>query len=106
MSTGNIEFNSTLLSTSSTNDVYFNNSLNIYPNPCSDKNNINIVYDINQKSSITIYDIYGKKVYSDDLIENGFNTHIINSNLLKKGTYLVTISDITGNNFTKKLIVY
>jgi len=106
MSTGNIEFNSTLLSTSSTNDVYFNNSLNIYPNPCSEKDNINIVYDINQKSSITIYDIYGKKVYSNDLIENGFNTHIIISNLLKKGTYLVTISNITGNNFTKKLIVY
>ncbi len=106
MSTGNIEFNSTLLSTSSTNDIYSNNSFNIYPNPCSDKNNINIVYDINQKSSITIYDIYGKKVYSNDLIENGFNTHIIISNLLKKGTYLVTISNITGNNFTKKLIVY
>ena len=106
MSTGNIEFNSTLLSTSSTNDVYFNNSFNIYPNPCSDKNNINIVYDINQKSSITIYDIYGKKVYSNELIKNGFNTHIIISNLLKKGTYLVTISNITGNNFTKKLIVY
>ena len=106
MSTGNIEFNSTLLSTSSTNDIYSNNSFNIYPNPCSDNNNINIVYDINQKSSITIYDIYGKKVYSNDLIENGFNTHIIISNLLKKGTYLVTISNITGNNFTKKLIVY
>tara|TARA_B100000963_G_scaffold113286_2_gene98634 strand:+ start:19792 stop:21027 length:1236 start_codon:yes stop_codon:yes gene_type:complete len=106
MSTGNIEFNSTLLSTSSTNDIYSNNSFNIYPNPCSYNNNINIVYDINQKSSITIYDIYGKKVYSNDLIENGFNTHIISSNLLKKGTYLVTISNITGNIFTKKLIVY
>jgi len=106
MSTGNIEFNSALLSTSSTTNISADNSFNIYPNPCADNNNINIVYEIEQKSSITIYDIYGKQVYSNDLIENGFNTHIISNNLLKKGTYLVTISNTTGNNYTKKLIVF
>ena len=43
MSTGNIEFNTELLSATNTNNHEYNNSLELYPNPASTDNNIILI---------------------------------------------------------------
>ena len=61
MSTGNIEFNTELLSATNTNNHEYNNSLELYPNPASTDNNIILIYDIKSNDGVVnIYDITGE----------------------------------------------
>jgi hypothetical protein len=106
MSTGNIEFNSELVSTTSTNNILSKGSLDIFPNPSIDNQEITIIYDMQKASTISLYDIYGKEVYFSKIKESGFNTYTLNKNILVKGTYLVKVSNTNGYSITKKIIVY
>ena len=104
MSTGNIEFNTELLSATNTNNYQYNNSLELYPNPASPDNNIILIYDIKSNNGvINIYDITGKKLYSTNLT-SGFNTHTINNHKLKKGIYIISLV-VNGEKINKRLII-
>ena len=104
MSTGNIEFNTELLSATNTNNYQYNNSLELYPNPASTDNNIILIYDIKSNDGvINIYDITGKKLYSTNLT-SGFDTHTINNHKLKKGVYIISLV-VNGEKINKRLII-
>ena len=104
MSTGNIEFNTELLSATNTNNYEYNNSLELYPNPASTDKNIILIYDIKSNDGvINIYDITGKKLYSTNL-RSGFNTHTINNHMLKKGIYIISLF-VNGKKINKRLII-
>ena len=61
-STGNIEFNAELLSTTSTNNSLVKGSLDIFPNPSVNNQKITIIYDMQKANSISLHDIYGKEI--------------------------------------------
>jgi len=105
-STGNIEFNTELISSSTSIENYSNNeTLEIYPNPSKSNQNISLVYDNKNEVTIDIIDIFGKTVYSNSG-DKGFSNHIINANLLDKGTYIVLLKNEKNLQLKKKLIVY
>ncbi len=76
----------------------------IYPNPTTD--NINIIYDINGKVNLSIFDINGKLVYSEIINHSSnLNKHTVNVSNLSSGTYQILIrnnSQWTTHKFTKQ----
>ena len=73
-------------------------NLSIYPNPVSDKLNINYKENI---SNLTVYDLSGRSVKS--LTTNNSNNSIDVSDL-KSGTYLLRIETENKNVSTVKFI--
>ena len=64
-STGNIEFNTAILSATGVTDLNSGSTLNIYPNPVINNQDIFFIYDIKSENSLLyIYDLTGKIVYS------------------------------------------
>ncbi len=76
----------------------------IYPNPATD--NINIIYDINGKANLSIFDINGKLVYSEIINHSSnLNKHMVNVSNLSLGTYQILIRNNrqwTTHKFTKQ----
>ncbi|WP_284652771.1 T9SS-dependent choice-of-anchor J family protein [Flavobacterium terrisoli] len=83
------------------NDSFENNNVSLYPNPASDF--ITITNSNEVISSVNLYDISGKKIYS--ITEN--MTAEINFNLsgFAKGLYLLELSTENNKKTTKKLII-
>ena len=104
-STGNIEFNTELLSSTFINDIT-NKFLNIFPNPASQNKDITLVYDMkNDNSTLTIHDLYGRELYNTKLAQNDLKTHTISSSLLNKGTYIISINS-NGKTLNNQLIIF
>ena len=104
-STGNIQFNTELVSTTLINDIDNVKSVSIYPNPASENENITLIYDMqNENSILTIFNINGSVVYNSKLAKKGLKTHNIDSENLKKGTYIISLNS-NGKIFNKRLIV-
>ncbi len=62
----------------------------IYPNPTKD--NINLIYAIDGKTNISIYDITGKLVFSTQVnYNNGLNNHLIKVENFASGIYNVVM---------------
>jgi hypothetical protein len=105
MSTGNIEFNTELLATTSIGDIVDDALFRIYPNPAIDNQDITLVYDMREKNSvINIYDISGRIVYSSNLDSKGFKSHTIPSNVLEHGVYIISLNH-NGKILNERLIV-
>ena len=105
-STGNIEFNTELLSTTSISNVNKNKFISTYPNPATEKKAITIVYDMqNDNSILTIYDLSGKTVYTTQLTQNGLSAHTISSTDLKQGTYIISLNS-NEEILNDRLIIY
>jgi len=90
------------LSATSVNE---NNSFSvIYPNPASDI--INLIYDINGKTNISIYSITGKLVYNETVTKmDKLNKHQIDVSNFTSGIYNVVINSenkISTTKFIKK----
>jgi len=85
------------LSTTTEVDNFENikNNIKIYPNPFTDKTNIEFYSEKNQKINITICDITGKIIInSDENIKQGTQNYSFKAG--KSGIYFISIS---GNNF-------
>ncbi len=81
-------------------------SITLYPNPAKDEVTLNIMLDNSEMSTVTVFDIQGKKVLNtiEKQLEKGENSMNINTSSLKSGEYFVQIN--TGNKVNKiKLIV-
>ena len=104
-STGNIEFNTqSLSSTSVSNIANTNNSLNIYPNPANSQD-ISIIYEaVENNVSLKISDISGRIVYSNILPGGGLKRYSIPSYYFDKGVYIVSLN-INNNILTDRLII-
>lgn len=84
-------------------------SFGIYPNPTTADKKVTVLFDVkekaNNKGSIEVYDLTGKKVYTAELTNQaGFYKQDLNLSHLTAGNYLVKIS-FGGSTETKKLIV-
>lgn len=95
-STGNIEFNTKLLTNTSTSieDIDGINTLKIYPNPTLIGHEITVVYELksHQKALLMLHDITGREVYSSKLSNNGLKLHKIATQNLGKGLYMLSIN--------------
>ena len=58
----------------------------------------------NKNSILTIFNINGSVVYNSKLAKKGLKTHNIDSENLKKGTYIISLNS-NGKIFNKRLIV-
>jgi hypothetical protein len=74
-------------------------SLAIYPNPASQNANIKFANAISGKAVLTITDMNGNKVLQKDLNGNHLNFIKLDVNMLKNGSYIVTVS---GDDFSTK----
>lgn len=71
----------------------------IYPNPTTDQLFVNAEFKV---TSISIYDCTGKKVLSTDFSNSG--QHFITTQGLKKGQYIIEITDENGNLYFDKIM--
>ncbi|MCT2560735.1 T9SS type A sorting domain-containing protein [Chryseobacterium herbae] len=84
-------------------------SFGIYPNPTTADKKVTVLFDVkekaNNKGSIEVYDLTGKKVHTAELTNQaGFYKQDLNLSHLTAGNYLVKIT-FGGSTETKKLIV-
>ena len=72
--------------------------INIYPNPCNDKINVNFKLSENSLISFSVYDIYGRMVLiNEDDFSIGTHNKILTLNKIKsRGLYLLNIK--VGND--------
>ena len=105
MSTGNIEFNTQLLSAT---NIIENNSVKnfvLYPNPTS--SNTTLIYDVdNSLTHLAIYDISGREVYSSDVFSNRLYSLELPTSNFESGTYIISLYNKYGSLYKEKLIVY
>ena len=112
IATGNIIENNWYLSNAigsqklATSNQVSKKTIEIYPNPVSDKLYIDYTAKNNIYGKLFIYDIIGEKVLSQsiDLIQN---THIdIDVSSFNNGIYMISIEDTEGNTIhTEKIII-
>lgn len=76
-------------------------SLKVFPNPLTDAGDINIQFSKNISASINIYDLTGKVVLSDELVNT--TAKQINVSSLNNGIYLLQI--VADNSSTTRKIV-
>ncbi len=73
----------------------------LYPNPAND--NVQLVVDATENTTVEIYSLSGAKVYSN-IINGGLQTLSINTAELMNGMYQVVVT-FNGNKTNKKLII-
>lgn len=106
MSTGNIEFNTELLSTTSITNNNKKEIFSIYPNPTTRNQDITLIYDIVEGNGVvSIFDLTGREIYNSILYKNGLKTHTIPTNILNNGTYIISLK-INGQKLNDRIIVY
>ena len=96
-STGNVSFNTELISTAAVEEGNQNNNITIYPNPASDY--VNLICESSKKDNIIyISDLNGKIVLKEKTT-NSFSAINVNVSNFKKGIYIVSL---VSDNFIKK----
>ena len=78
-------------------------TINVYPNPASDKLNIDLGDSFFSNVNIEMYDIVGKKINSET-IESSKNQYQLDLNNCRNGFYLVNIT-VNGYQITKKVLI-
>lgn len=76
-------------------------NFSVYPNPSNEE--INIKSETESIATITIFDINGREMYSDNRISNASKTIDVSS--FSKGFYLIEVTSERGSSNVKKLIV-
>jgi hypothetical protein len=84
--------------TLSTQEMTVSNDIIIYPNPGQDILYIKSIHDI---KSLEFFDLSGRRV----LDQEGLETDLIDTSSLKRGVYLVRITDHNLNTFNQKIIL-
>lgn len=109
-SNGNYIFSKEKLSTAGINNIIGNAKagLSIYPNPASG-GYATVIYNFENFISsavLNIYDLTGKKIYSDKLnTSTGLHTYNLNTSTFKSGIYFVII-EFEGSRIQQKLIIH
>lgn len=80
-------------------------SMKLYPNPATDNVNILIASKENANAHLTIFNLMGQQVYSEDVaVVEGNNLVRVSTSNLQAGVYMVNIKTNSGTS-TQKLIV-
>ena len=106
-STGNIEFNTQeMTSSTSVSELQCDiSTFEIYPNPITD-NNLTIVFDNSfNETQLKIFTVTGKQVFDKNINGAGFQAKSFSLPNLDKGLYIVSISS-RGNSIQKKLLIH
>jgi len=88
----------------STQDLIKTDFIDIYPNPASNRLNLSFALTSEQDIKIDMFDISGRKVYSDELPNVNNNMHSIDISAFVEGMYFCVISTET-EKITRKIIV-
>lgn len=101
--TGDINFTKELISAVSIDEVSAIN-LGLYPNPAASQ--VTFLYDnLNEDlATVTVYDLQGKVVYSNEFYGEGFNKQTVDVSFLNAGIYNVIIKS-ENRVGTQKLII-
>ncbi len=80
--------------------------LNLYPNPANNQTNVSFKLNNETNVAITMTDLTGKTVYTNNLgtMNSGSHNTTINTDSLSNGVYMVNVVT-NGTTSTKKLIV-
>jgi hypothetical protein len=81
-----------------------NSRMDIYPNPATQELSIDLNETTGENTSIILFDITGRLVYSEILNYTTPSIHTINLSFLRKGHYLIQISN-EQYSYTEKLII-
>lgn len=106
-STGNIEFNTQeMTSSTSVSELQSDiSTFEIYPNPITD-NNLTIVFDNSfNETQLEIFTVTGKQVFDKNINGAGFQAKSFSLPNLDKGLYIVSISS-RGKSLQKKLLIH
>ena len=79
-----------------------NNGFSLYPNPAKGYFVVKSA-EANLATKIALFDITGKLLFSKELTPNTEN--VIDTNLLAKGTYFVSVETTNGTNYDTRVIV-
>lgn len=101
-STGKVVFSKEKVSAANVEDLVDVTSFGIYPNPATA--NATVIFNTSSEAAISIMNMEGKVVFSEQIDETGFLTYPISLDELNAGTYFVQLST-QGGVATKKLIV-
>ncbi|PVW14127.1 choice-of-anchor B family protein [Marixanthomonas spongiae] len=96
--TGNCSFQLTVMEELAINDISFENSIKIFPVPASDK--VTVTSENTTIELIEVYDILGKKVYTEKNINAMAKS--INISSFSKGMYFITINKRATKKIVKK----
>ena len=91
-STGNIEFNTELISAAGQTELYPETTFTLYPNPCSSRT-VNLIYDISSIGSTGqgfILDMNGQVVFDFSLENGGLQSKSLYLEHLRAGAYVVS----------------
>jgi len=88
------------------NEVVSAVSLSVFPNPASDKAQINFELAASANVTINVFDVTGKVVYSESkgTMPNGRHFAQINTSMLAKGFYTVSVQTNNGTSTAKLLV--
>jgi hypothetical protein len=78
-------------------------TLKMYPNPVQDKLSLEISNMNSEKYLVSIYDVYGRKIYENQMSTNS-NIQEIDVSKFIKGAYLLRVQNYKGVNIKKHLI--
>lgn len=98
---GNIEFTKEMISAVSVEENEVIN-LGLYPNPANSQ--VTFLYDLEDDATITIVDLQGKVVFSNEFYGAGFNQQTIDVSFLTSGIYNVMIQS-ENKIGTQKLVI-
>lgn len=77
-------------------------SITLYPNPTDSKLNLSIHADETSKPVISIQNIIGQEIYSEQVsIDKGLNGLHIDISTIPQGVYILVIKDETGSRYEK-----
>ena len=104
-STGNIQFNSHLMSSNTdVNELNQVSTFVVYPNPTSE--NVNIIYEVSDNNlQLIVSEISGRVVYQKDLFGSGLHNINLPIANLNKGLYIISLEDNQVTLLKEKLIV-
>ncbi len=81
------------------------NALTLFPNPANDFVTINLESSLNDKVTIEVFTLQGKRVIHKKEISFINKKTTLNTSKLVAGIYLITITDENNNKATKKMII-
>ena len=109
MSTGNIEFNTELITSTNISETEKQSILTVYPNPVSSGQEITLIYELSSTKSeanVILHDISGREVYKSTILSsNGLKAHKIATEKLNKGIYIISIN-LDGWKKTERIAIY
>jgi hypothetical protein len=90
------------------NNIVIGGKLTVFPNPSNGQLNINFENAIDSKYNVEVFDIYGKLIYKQEVLNatgNVFNTEINLSNLnLSNGLYLINVNS-DNQNTSQRIVI-